>query len=131
MWLVAGLAGETSGVLLRIHLGKILWLSRTRRMAAYTKHRSVELCRLHRARIVSMLSQRTVAGFTVDACMLARLLHLRNVGMASFATALTRKVDGASGDIANSRAAVMAIFSEALRYYEVSNHQKNHEGNNK
>ncbi len=78
-----------------------------------------------------MLGQRTMAGLTVDACMLACLLHLRNVGMARFASTLTCKVDGTSGDVTNGGAAVVAIYSEALWYNEVSNDQEDHEGNNK
>lgn len=78
-----------------------------------------------------MLRQRTMTGLTVDAGMLACLLHIRNVGMARFASTLTCKVDGTRGDVTNRGTAVVAILSEALRYNEVSNHQEDHEGNNK
>jgi hypothetical protein len=78
-----------------------------------------------------MLGQRTMAGLTIDAGMHAGLLHLRNVGMARFASLVARKVDRAGRYLAYGTAAVVPIFSEALRYNEVTNHQKDHEGNDK
>ena len=69
-----------------------------------------------------MLGQRTMAGLTVDACMLASLFHVRNFSMARFAGILTCKVDRKRSDVTNGGAAVVAIFSEALRHNEVSNH---------
>jgi hypothetical protein len=72
-----------------------------------------------------------MAGLTVDACMDSGLLHLRNVGMARLASLLPRKVDGTGGNLTNGGSAVVAIFSEALRYNEVTDHEKYHEGNDK
>jgi hypothetical protein len=100
-------------------------------MTANTKYRGIELCWLDGSRIVGMLGQRTMAGLTVDACMDAGLLHLSNVGMARFASLLARKVDRTGGNLNNGGSAVVAIFSEALWYNEVTDHQKYHEANDK
>ena len=78
-----------------------------------------------------MLGQRTVAGLAIHAGMPACLLHLCNVAMARFTSLVARKVDGPGSNIAKGRAAVVAVFSEALRYNEVSNHEKNCERNDK
>jgi hypothetical protein len=40
-------------------------------------------------------------------------------------------VDGTGGNLTNGGSAVVAIFSEALRYNEVTDHEKYHEGNDK
>lgn len=63
--------------------------------------------------------------------VLARLLCFKNIGMTCFARLVTRKVDGTSGNLTYSGTAVMAIFSEALRHNEMTDHQKYHEANDK
>ena len=78
-----------------------------------------------------MLGQRTVAGLAIHAHMHAALLHIRYIAMACFTSLVTRKVDGPGSNIAKGRAAVVAVFSEALRYNEVSNHEKDCERNDK
>ena len=68
-----------------------------------------------------MLGLRTVAGLTIDPGMHAGLLHIRNVAVARFTSLVPRKEDGTGCNLNNGGSAVVAIFSEALRYNEVTN----------
>ena len=126
MRLVACLAGHPAGVLHRVDLRETAWFGGAGRMAANAQHGCVDLVRLD-GWVVRVLCQRTVAGLAVHVLVLARLLRLRNVGMAGLAGLVAGVVQRAGGNLADGRPAVVAVLSEALRHNEVPHHKKDRE----
>ena len=98
MWLVAGLAGQSTGVLVRVNLGKVFGFGGTGRMAAHAEDRSVQFGWQNRG-VVGVLGQGTVAGFAVYVCVLTALLHLQNVGVAGLTGVVAGEVNRAGGDL--------------------------------
>ena len=123
MRLVAGFAGDASGVLLGVDLREVFRLGRAGRMAADAEDSGVEFGRGDR-RIVGVLGQRSVAGFAVDVRVLAVLLRVQNVRVAGFARIVAREVDGTGGHLRDRVPAVVPIFPKALRDNKVPDYEK-------
>lgn len=127
MWLVAGLAGESAGVLFSIDLGEALGLRSAGGVTADTEIRRVQFGG-HDGWIVRMLRQGTVTGFTIHVGVLAYFFHFQNVCVTGLAGFMAGKVDGTGGDLADRVSAVMAILSKALGNDKVSNYKEDKEG---
>ncbi len=71
-----------------------------------------------------MLRQRSVTGFAIHAPMLATLLLIKNICMASFTTLVPRKPHRTGSNLRHCIRAVMSTLSEALRNQKASDHEK-------
>src|SRR6266702_6291176 len=130
MRLVAGLASEATGMLVRIDLLEAFGLGRAGRMAANTEIGRVEFGG-HDRGIVGVLCQGAVTGFAIDVGVLAGLLHLQDVRVASLAGLVAGKMDRACGNLADGGSAVVAVLAEAFRHDEVPDRQEDREGHDK
>src|SRR5579872_5030574 len=97
MGLVAGLAWHAGGMLLRIHLRKILWPGGAGSVAAYAQHRRVRLPWVD-GWIVGVFRLRSVACLAVDVGMLAATFGLGDVRVAGLAGLVSGEMDGTGGD---------------------------------
>ena len=121
---MAGIAGKATGVVGRNYLRKILWLGRVGFMAAFAEDGGIQLLRCYRCRIIGMLGQRSVAGFTVDVCVLAISFLFENVGMAGFARLVPSKIERAGCYFRKSITPIVPVLSEAFGDQKSSNDQE-------
>jgi hypothetical protein len=81
--------------------------------------------------IVGVLRERAVTRFTIDACVLACVLGIGDIGMAGCARVVAGKVNRVRGDLANGGGAVMAVLAKAARYHAASYRPKHQKRNHK
>lgn len=115
MRLVTGLAGLPRGMVFAVHLRESGWLGDIRFMTARTKLTCVWQLRLKRRGIVRMLRQRAMAGFAINARVLAGLLEVGDVRVAILACLVTSEVNRVSGNFFQRLAAIMSVLAEAAR----------------
>ena len=75
------------------------------------------------------LASGAVAGFAVDAGVLAHLLHIQHVAVALLAGLMARVLDGFCREFSQRIAAVMPILSKALGNEVCPHQQKDHQHN--
>ena len=124
---MAGIAGQTAGVIGGSDLRKIFGLGRVPFVTTYAEYRRVKLRGLNRGRVVSMIGQRSVASFAIDVGVLAIFFLVKDVGMASLACFMACKVYGQCGDFAYRIPAVVPILSETFWDQETANDQEREE----
>lgn len=120
---MAGLAGKTIRVSCCDHLGEGLWSGRACFMTPNAQLRRIELGRLN-GRIIGMLCQRSVTGFTTDSGVLALFLLPRYVHMTCLARLAAGEVDRIRGNFANRRSTVVPVTSKAARHQPAAYPQK-------
>ena len=125
----AGFAGFATGVLGRHYLREALWLGQVFLVTAGAQHFGVRQHGCHRARIVGVCGQGTMAAFAVDAGVLAHLLHVQHVGMALLAGLMARVVDGFCRQLGQRVTAVVSVLPEALGNEVRPHQQKDHQHN--
>ena len=128
---MAGIAGQSGGVVGGSDLRETFRLGRVRFVALYTEHRRVELGRLHRGRIVGMLGERAVAGLTIDVRVLAVLFLVEDVGMAGLTSLMAREVDGAGSDLGHRGPAVVPVLSKTFWNQESADDQEQEDARDK
>jgi len=124
MGLMAGIAGDPAGVIRSYDLRESPWLSAVGFMAAGADDGRVQLWRSHRRRIVGMLGQASMASLAGNHHMLALLLLLDDVGMASFAGIVSGKSNGMGCRLCDSSAAVVAVLPKATRHHRNSQNEE-------
>ena len=95
--------------------GKSFGLGAVGFVAAGADDGGVELRRLYRCGIVSMLGLGSVAGFAGDNHMPALLFMIDDVGMAGLAYIVAGEGDGPGRDLSNGSAAIVSVLAKALR----------------
>ena len=113
---MTGVAGKPSGVIRRGNLRKVLRFGGVGLVTARTHHGCVQLLGLHRTGIVRVLGQGPVASLASDNHMLAKLFLIHDVGMTGLARAVPGKRNRSRGDLADRRAAIMAILTKTARH---------------
>ena len=133
MWLMAGIAGKSLGMVGGHDLGKCLWLGAVRFMTTAADYCRIELRRLDAGGIIGMFCLGTVAGFAGHDYVLPQLLLIRHIGVAAFTYFMASVCDGTRGDLSNRVAPIMSVLSETLRDYcgpnrDENAHQNNYDG---
>lgn len=111
-------------MLRRVNLRKILRLRCIGLVAAGAQDRGIELVRLNQCGIVGMLRLRPVTGFAVHPRMLAALLLIENIPMASFTILVPRKPRGTRGHFRHRLGSVMSELAKALGNKESSDYKE-------
>ena len=114
MGLVAGVAGNASGVIGGCNLGEGFGLGAVGLVAAGAYDGGVELRRFHGGGIVGVPGLGSVAGFARDDDMLAQLFLSDDIGVTSFADIVARKGHGAGGGLCDGCAAIVSVLAEAF-----------------
>ena len=114
---MAGVAGDSAGVICRHNLRKALRFSAVGFVAAGTHNGRVELRRDNGRGIVGMLGLGSMAGFARYHYMLALLLLLNYVSMAGLANIVAGEGHGAGRDLRYGSAAIMPILPKAAWDY--------------
>ena len=76
-----------------------------------------------------MLRLRSVAGFAVHMRMLARLLHIENIGVAGFAGVMTGIVHGARPNLPDRSRTIVSIAAKGL-WNDMTSYGPEHEKRN-
>ncbi len=84
-------------------------------MTLRTKHGRIGLRRHKSARVLGMLGLRAMASLAGDSSMFAFGLYLGDICVAGFADFMSGVDDGQCRNLRNGVAAVMSVFSEAMR----------------
>ena len=111
---MAGVAGETTGVIGSDDLGESFGLGAVGFVAAGAEDRGVELGGLDGGRVVGVFGLGSVAGFAGDHNVLAQLLLIDNVGVAGFADFVAGVSDGAGSGFRDGVAAVVSVLAETV-----------------
>ena len=127
MRLMTALADDPARVLGAGHLRKGFRLGDVLFMAARAEHRGIGQLRYHRTRVLGVLGQRAMAGFAVDAHMLARFLYGQHVAVTVFTGLVTGKDDWFGSKLGQRGAAIVAILSKALGNKVCPDQQKHHD----
>ena len=115
MGLVAGVAGNASGVICGCDLRKGFGLGAVGFVAAGADDGGVELGRFDGGGIVGMPGLSSVAGFAGNDDVLALLLLFHDVGVAGLAHVVAGMGDGAGRGFGDGGAAIMSVLAEAAR----------------
>src|SRR5690348_10173708 len=121
---MAGLARNAVGVIRRTDLRKSLRLGGACRMTLRAQHRCIRLHWSYRRWILCMPRQRSMAGFAVHMRVLAFVLHIEHVAVASLASLVAGKLHRSSGNLADDGAAIVPVLSEALGNHVMANNKK-------
>jgi len=111
---MAGVAGETAGVICRHDLRKILWLGAVGFVTAGADDGGVEFGWLERSRIIGVLGLRSVAGFAGDHDVLAEFFLVDDVGVACLADVMSGVGDRAGGRLGDGVSAVVSVLAKAF-----------------
>ena len=114
----------------RNHLWEIFRFRDVRFMTTDTQKGDIKLRRREGCWVVGVLSQRTVAGFAVDANMFADSLLFKYVAVTGFAGLVTSIVRSATGGLVDRIPTVMAILSETLGHHIATQCHKGQPSNN-
>lgn len=112
---MAGIAGQSSGVVRGDDLRKILRLGGVSFVTADAKHGRVGKLGNHRARVFRMVGQWSVTGLTSDIRVLAFALGLDLIRMASFTRLTASELDGPRADVAHGSCPKMAVLAKVRR----------------
>ena len=124
MRLMAGVTSQAAGVIGRNDLREIPGLSGVRFVAADAQHSGVEFGRSHRGGIVSVLGERSVAGFAIHVRMLAVFLFVEHIRVTAFAGVVAGVIDGPRRNFGECIPPEVPVFAEALRYQKTPDNQK-------
>jgi hypothetical protein len=113
---MASLAGQSGAVVLGDDLGEAFGLGVIRLVATDAENGGIEFWRMDRDRIGGVGCEGAVAGFAVHACMLSRVLHSDDIGMASLAGLVSSKHDSLGGYFRDGVSTIVAIFTETPGY---------------
>ena len=114
MRLMAGVAGETTGVIGRYDLGKSRGLGAVGLVTSRTDDGGVGQLWLYRGRIVSVFALCSVASFAGNVGVTAQFLLVYDVGVAGFTDVMSGESWRLCSNFGNGVAAVMAVLAEAL-----------------
>jgi hypothetical protein len=112
---MAGIAGQSSGVVGGDDLWKILRLGGVSFVTADAKHGRVGKLGNHGAWVFRMVGQWSVTGFTSDIRVLAFALGLDLIRMASFTRLTAGELDGPRTDVVHRRCPKMAVLPKVGR----------------
>src|ERR1035438_1848737 len=113
---MAGVAGQSGGMIGRSDLRESLWFGGISLVTADVQSCRVQFGGLDGARVCDMICQRSVACFAVHMRMPAVLLFFQDIRMTILTGLVTAETYRTSGDFGVGIAAVVSILSEALRY---------------
>lgn len=113
---MAGVAGQTTGVIGGDDLGESFGLGAVGFVAASAEDRGVQFGRLDRGRVVGVFGLGSVAGFAGDHNVLAQLFLIDDIGVAGFADFVAGMGDGAGSGFRDGVAAVVAVVAETVRH---------------
>src|SRR5262249_26267419 len=82
---VTGVASQSAGMLLRLHLRKMFWLGGIRFVATHAQLRDIRPSGLNLHRIVRVLRLRSVARLAVHSRVLALALYFQHILVTRFA----------------------------------------------
>ncbi len=116
MRLMAGVAGDSSGVIRDNNLRKALRLGAVGLVAAGTHHGCVQFLGLYRSGIIGVPGQSSVASLASNHHMLAKLLLVYDVGVAGLAGVASGKCNRSGRDLTDRRSSIVAILPKAVRY---------------
>ena len=114
MRLMAGVAGQASGVIGTDDLRESFGLGAIGFVAAGADDGGIELRRLDGCGIVGVPGLGAMTGFAGDHDMSAEFLLIDNVGMAGFADVVPGVTDGAGGSFCDGVSAVVPILSKTM-----------------
>ena len=114
MWLVAGVAGETAGVIGSVDLRESLRLGAVGFVAAGTDDGRVGKGGLHRGGIVGVLALSTVAGLAGNVGVSAKLFLIDDLGVTAFADFMSRETRRADGDLGDGISPIVAVLAKAF-----------------
>ena len=111
---MAGVAGETSGVIGGDDLRKSLGLGAVGLVTVRTNDGGVGQLWFYRGRIVSVFALGSVASFAGNVGVTTQFLLIYDVGVASLAGVMTRENWHAGSDLGDGCTAIMAILAKTL-----------------
>ena len=114
MRLMAGIAGQTTGVIGTGHLGEGVRLGRVGLVAAGANHGGIGQGRLDRSGIIGVPGLRAVANLTVQSGMPAPFLLIHYIGVTAFADFVTGVGDRACCHFSDGSAAVVSVLAEGF-----------------
>jgi hypothetical protein len=115
MRLMAGIAGQTAGMIGAGHLGERVGLGGVSLVATGANHGGVGQRRLYGSGILGVPGLRAVTSLTVKADMPAQLLLIDYIGMTAFADFVTGMGNRTGRDFGDGVTAVMPVLSERFR----------------
>jgi len=115
MRLMAGVTGQSAGVIRGHNLGEGFRLGAIGLVTAGADNGCVELWRLNSCWIIGMFCLRSVASLAGNDDMPAELLLIDDICVTPFADFMAGVGDRAGGDLRQSVAAIMTILSETVR----------------
>jgi len=127
MRLMAGVAGDPSGMIRRGYLRKALRFGAVGLVAAGTHDGCVQFLGLHGSRVVGVLGQGPVAGLASDNHMLAKFFLIHDVGMAALAGVVPGKRNRPGRDLTDCRASIVAVLPKAARYDRSPQNDESHQ----
>ena len=128
MGLMAGVTGESAGMVCRHHLGKAFGLGAIGFMTTGAHDRRLKLWRGYGCGIVRMAGQGSVAGLAGYDHMLALFLLINDVGMADLARVMAGEGDRPGRSLRDRSPAIVSVLPEASgndggAQYRKSNHR--------
>src|ERR1051326_5300766 len=111
---MAGVAGQTTGVVGGDDLRECFGLRAVGLVAAGGEDRGVELGRLDRGRVVGVFGLGTVAGFAGDHNVLAQLFLIDDIGVAGFADFVAGMGDRAGSGFGDGVAAIVSVLAKTV-----------------
>ena len=112
MRLMAGIAGQTTGVIGAGHLGEGVRLGRVGLVAAGANHGGIGQGRLYRSGIIGVPGLWAMADFAVKSGMPAQFLLIHYIGMAAFTDFVTGMGDRACCQFSDGVTAVVPVLAE-------------------
>jgi len=130
---MAGVAGDSAGVIRGRDLGESFRLGAVGLMAAGTDDGRVQLGRCNRCGIVGVLGEGSMASLAGDDHMLAQFLLIDDIGMTGLAGIVPGMGDRPSGNFGDRGSAVVPVLSKTGRDDGSAQHGKcqqrdNHDG---
>lgn len=122
---MAGVAGQSSGVVGGGDLGEGLRLGAIGFVTAGTNDSGIEFGGLHRGGIIGVFGLGSVASLASNDYVLAKFLLIGDVAMAGLAGVVPGEGNRAGRDFVKSRAAIVAILPKAVGHYgSAQNHER-------
>jgi len=102
-------------MILAVNLRKLSRLGEVRLVTARAQYTGIRQLWSYRRRVRRMICERSVTGFAIYACVLARLLDGEDVRVAVLAGAVSRVPQFSCGEFFQRIASVVSVLSEAFR----------------
>ena len=113
---MAGVAGESAGVICGCYLRKSFWFCAVGFVTARTDHGRIQLRRCDGCGIVGVFGLGSVAGFARNDNVLALLFLVNDVGMAGFTSIMTGEGYRPGCDLGDRSTAIVAVLPKTARY---------------